>query len=134
MKFLGSQSPLFRGRWWFIFIAAWVGGCAGPKDPQPQQSHPQGPVSVTTIKVMPGTVPMVDEYAGRTAGVREVEVRARVSATPAAGDGGAQRSDTYSLYRRETYGGTRTANASGDGCARVFVCETERTVWTVRTQ
>lgn len=57
-----------------VLIAAFVAGCE-----QPQQSFTPPPVAVSTLEVRPTSMPMVLEYAAQLRGVREVEVRARVS-------------------------------------------------------
>lgn len=55
-------------------IAAGLVGCD-----QPQQSFTPPPVVVSTLEVRPTVLPIELEYAAQLRGVREVEVRARVS-------------------------------------------------------
>ena len=58
----------------FVVLAA-LAGCG--KDPAAQMTPP--PQEVTVAQVVRGPLPLDLEYTGRTAGSREVELRARVS-------------------------------------------------------
>ena len=60
-----------------VTVVATVGGCDGGSAQAPAQQMP--PPSVTVVTVQPRAIPATLEYVGQTAGVREVEVRSRVS-------------------------------------------------------
>ncbi|HEY8553296.1 MAG TPA: efflux RND transporter periplasmic adaptor subunit [Burkholderiales bacterium] len=62
-----------------VSAAAILSAC-GAAESQPNGAHgAMPPPEVRTVTVAPRDVPVTFEYAGRTAGSREVEVRARVS-------------------------------------------------------
>jgi membrane fusion protein (multidrug efflux system) len=64
-----------RGRVFFLLSAALlVAACSEPPPPPPQ-----GPVEVGVVDVEPRSLPLELEYPAQLRGVREVEVRARVS-------------------------------------------------------
>ena len=64
-----------RGRVFFLLSAALlVAACSEPPSPPPQ-----GPVEVGVVDVEPRSLPLELEYPAQLRGVREVEVRARVS-------------------------------------------------------
>src|SRR6266446_7770873 len=59
-----------------VFVTVLLGGC------RPADSQPQGgmqPPEVSVVVVQPRDLPVTFEYVGQIAGVREVEVRPRVS-------------------------------------------------------
>ena len=56
-------------------VAVALAGCSKP----PQAPHGPPPAQVTTMVVQPRTLPVTYEYVGQTQGVKEVEVRARVT-------------------------------------------------------
>ena len=58
-------------------LASLLGACAEPQGPQAPQAPP--PAAVGYVEVAPRELPLSLEYAARLRGVREVEVRARVS-------------------------------------------------------
>jgi membrane fusion protein (multidrug efflux system) len=58
------------------FVVVLLGGCK-PAESQPQGGMP--PPEVSVVVVQPRDLPVVFEYVGQIAGVREVEVRPRVS-------------------------------------------------------
>jgi membrane fusion protein (multidrug efflux system) len=60
-----------------LFPARRAGAAACQKAPKAASGFP--PAQVTTIVVQPRTLPVTYEYVGQTAGVKEVEVRARVT-------------------------------------------------------
>jgi len=60
-----------------ITISALVSGCDKPAAQPAGGSMP--PPEVTAVTVQPHDVPVIFEHVGQTAGVREVEVRPRVS-------------------------------------------------------
>src|SRR4051794_34958624 len=64
---------------WFLICtgAALLGACN--QAPQGGGFHGMPPAAVTTQVVQPRTLPVVYEYVGQTQGVKEVEVRARVT-------------------------------------------------------
>jgi membrane fusion protein (multidrug efflux system) len=58
-------------------VATLLGACADPQAPQAPQAPP--PAAVGSVAVVPRDLPLSLEYAAQLRGVREVEVRARVS-------------------------------------------------------
>ena len=73
MKSLAPPAPLIA----VPLLAALAGLSACGNDPAAQMTPP--PQEVTVVEVTHGALPLELEYTGRTAGSREVEVRARVS-------------------------------------------------------
>jgi membrane fusion protein, multidrug efflux system len=63
----------------FALLASCIVLAGCKEDKQNSASSAPPPPQVTVQEVSPSTVPLSFEYAGRTAGSREVEVRARVS-------------------------------------------------------
>jgi membrane fusion protein (multidrug efflux system) len=59
-----------------VAIAAFTAGCDAPSAHGPAQMPPP---SVSVVTMQPRTISATFEYVGQTTGVREVEVRARVS-------------------------------------------------------
>ncbi|MEO8753303.1 MAG: biotin/lipoyl-binding protein, partial [Casimicrobiaceae bacterium] len=59
----------------FVFVAALAGCGKAPEG----GFHGFPPAQVTTVKLVPQTLPASYEYVGQTTGSKEVEVRARVT-------------------------------------------------------
>jgi len=75
-----SELPFRHARSLAVAALAAILSACGAAESQPNGTHgAMPPPEVRTVTVAPRDVPVTFEYAGRTAGSREVEVRARVS-------------------------------------------------------